>query len=299
MYLGSVKFFKHLIYVCMVSVIFVILFGLNFLNIIVGDKIHAATVVTRLELPKEKQTSLPKVTKVSGPATIPAVSRIDYQLKYPNLYTDPADDFMYKGKTAYLTFDDGPSARTLEILDILKRHNIKATFFVVTKNFNSAILKRIAAEGHAIGIHSDSHRYEQIYGSVEDYLDDFNAAYNKIFTETSVKPQIFRFPGGSINAYNRGIYQEIISEMLRRGFLFYDWNISTGDTNPNINSEKILNNVKASVKGQNKLIILAHDSEYKYQTVRALPKIIEFLKNEGYSFDKLDNSVEPVMFSYQ
>jgi len=87
--------------------------------------------------------------------------------------------------------------------------------------------------------------------------------------------------------------------MLRRGFIFYNWNISTGDADPNINSEKIVNNIKASVKGQNKLVILAHDSEYKKHTVKALPEIIEFLKNEGYSFDKLDNSVEPYIFSYK
>jgi peptidoglycan/xylan/chitin deacetylase (PgdA/CDA1 family) len=199
---------------------------------------------------------------------------------------------------AYLTFDDGPSARTLEILDILREYGISATFFVITENSNPEILRRIVAEGHAIGIHTHSHRYNEIYKSVEDYLYDFAIAYNKIYEATSVRPRIFRFPGGSINAYNSGIYQELISEMLRRGFVYFDWNVSTMDTKSDITADEIVNNIKSTVKGQKRVVILAHDSEVRYETVKALPDIIEFLRDEGYSFETCDNDVEPIVFAY-
>ncbi|NLO82480.1 MAG: polysaccharide deacetylase [Clostridiales bacterium] len=224
---------------------------------------------------------------------------IGYQHKYPELYCKPSNGFVHKEKVAYLTFDDGPSSRTQEVLDILRKYNIKATFFVVTSNTKTSLLKRIAEEGHAIGIHTNSHVYRDIYRSVEAFLDDFYAAYQKVYEETGIKAEIFRFPGGSLNAYNMGIYQEIIAEMLRRGFIYYDWNISTNDSNPKISAKEIIKTIKNSVDGQNKLIILCHDSEQKYETVKALPGIIEFLKKEGYTFEKLDNTVEPVVFSYR
>ncbi|NLW00884.1 MAG: polysaccharide deacetylase [Clostridiales bacterium] len=226
-------------------------------------------------------------------------SAIDYQQKYPELYSKPSNGFVHREKVAYLTFDDGPSSRTLEVLKILKEYDIKATFFVVTSNTNISLLEKIAEEGHTIGIHTNSHVYKEIYSSVEAFLDDFNTAYQVVLKETGIKPEIFRFPGGSLNAHNMGTYQEIISEMLRRGFIYYDWNISTNDSDPKLKAKDMVKIIKDSVKGQDKLVVLCHDSHHKYETVKALPEIIEFLQSQGYSFDKLDNTVEPVVFTYR
>ncbi|HHT62716.1 MAG: polysaccharide deacetylase family protein [Bacillota bacterium] len=325
-YFGSVRFFKHLIYITMFSILLSILLGLLFYgnNRLLALNTYAATDATKNKEAPLNETNISNEREAKNsasdtedikdksepenpssfayPKSQNYNSFIDYQLKYPELYVEHAVNLPKENKEnekiAYLTFDDGPSTRTLEILDILKKEDIKATFFVVTQNMDSDILKRTAEEGHAIGVHSHTHKYKEIYNSVEDYLDDFNTAFEKIYEETSIKPQVFRFPGGSINIYNRGIYQEIISEMLRRGFLFYDWNISVGDTQPNTSADKMIKNVKSGLKGQNKLIILFHDSKYKEQTVKALPEIIKVLKQEGYSFDKLDNGVEPIAFSY-
>jgi len=225
-------------------------------------------------------------------------TQIMYQTLYPELRNDQPVIRERKSKTVYLTFDDGPSARTAEILDILKERNIKATFFVVSENNNLDILKRVAEEGHTIGIHSHSHKYKEIYKSVEAFLDDFNTCYNKIYEAASVKPQVFRFPGGSINAYNRGIYQDIISEMLRRGFLYYDWNISNQDTDKNADKAKVIESVKEGFANQDSIIVLCHDNLNKRHTVEALPEIIDFFEEKGYTFEKLDNSVEPIVFTY-
>lgn len=226
-------------------------------------------------------------------------SLIPYQFLYPDLYSKLPPLMEQGEKMAYLTFDDGPSARTLEILDILKEENVKATFFVVTQNTDLDLLKRIQEEGHTIGVHSNTHKYLDIYESVEDFLDDFYTAYSKIYDATSVYPPIFRFPGGSINAHNQGIYQELIAEMLRRGFLYYDWNISSQDAAGIISSQDIIRNIAKHVRGQNKLIILMHDSRAKTETVKALPEIIRFLKEENYTLDRIDNGIKPIVFTYQ
>lgn len=299
MYFGSVKFFKHLIYLTMVLILSGGALGIYTLSKELWGRYAlktagaAVTDVIVVEAPSPSPAEEPEET----PEPV-SFEQMPYQSAYPELYTQRAEQLRRGTKTAYLTFDDGPSARTLEILEILKEHDVKATFFVLTKNSDPDILKRIVEEGHAIGIHTHSHKYTEIYLSVEAYLADFQAAYDTIYRATAVKPGIFRFPGGSINAYNRGIYQELISEMLRRGFLYYDWNISTMDTVPHIKPEMIVHNVTAAVEDKDNLFILAHDSHDKKNTVKALPEIITRLKDQGYVFEKIENTVEPVVFAY-
>lgn len=297
MYLGSVKFYKHLIYLMMALVLSGAMLGIYTLGRELKVRFALQTTGTAVAA-EELESSLPEALPEEKAPAVEFV-QMSYQSAYPELYSQPAGNFSRQdAKTAYLTFDDGPSARTLEILEILKEHDVKATFFVVTQNSDPDILKRIVEEGHAIGIHTHTHRYKEIYRSVESYLADFQAAYDTIYQATSVKPGIFRFPGGSINSYNRGIYQELISEMLRRGFLYYDWNVSTMDTIPNIKPDKIVQHVVSSAEGKNNLFILAHDNQDKKSTVKALPEIIRLLQEKGYVFDKIENTVEPVVFGY-
>ncbi|NLL18007.1 MAG: polysaccharide deacetylase [Clostridia bacterium] len=302
MYLGSVRFFKHVIYLTMTLVVGAALLGIYTLTIQLNGsfftKTAGAAAAEEFNLPpQEPLLEPPEETQPDNTITL-NVTKMDYQQSYPELYAVPAEQFRSGTKTAYLTFDDGPSARTPEILDILKEHDVKATFFVLTKDSDPDILRRIVEEGHAIGIHTHTHRYGEIYASVEAFLADLQAAYEVIYRATSVKPEIVRFPGGSINSYNRGIYQELIAEVLRRGFLYYDWNISTVDTLPNVAPKEVVHNVLANVEGKDNLFILAHDSSNKKNTAKALPEIITSLKELGYVFDKIDNSVEPVVFAY-
>jgi peptidoglycan/xylan/chitin deacetylase (PgdA/CDA1 family) len=322
MYFGSVRFFKHLIYLSMIIISLLAVYGAWYIgnlllcNFYVSAQSNSDSIYK--EIPKNINNSNNSVINKESRSsdsilsaqfsnalsndlinrTADIKSEISYQSLYPEMHSEMPVQFQRKPRTVYLTFDDGPSERTLEILDILNRHNIKATFFIVSNNSDIEILKRIADEGHAIGIHSHSHNYHQIYDSVEAFLDDFNTCYNKIYETTSVKPQIFRFPGGSINAHNMGIYQDIISEMLRRGFIYYDWNISTGDTSKNATKNNIIKNVTKGFNNQESIILLCHDNHNKTNTVAALPDIIDYFQNEGYSFDKLDKTVEPLVFTY-
>ncbi len=125
-------------------------------------------------------------------------------------------DLYFHPKTMYLTFDDGPYVEnTARVLDVLKARGIKATFFLVGENVekNPEMAKRIAEEGHTIGIHCYSHDYKTIYQSVDSYVQDFEKAYQVIKETTGVEAKFFRFPGGSVNAYNKKVCKEIAAEM--------------------------------------------------------------------------------------
>lgn len=240
----------------------------------------------------------------SGAGTFPSSGSEPYMELYPELYAEnPPEHFKEDSGTVYLTFDDGPSDRTSDILEILDRYGIKATFFVCggEDEKSQQLMRDIADAGHTIGIHSISHDYEKIYSSVESYLDDFNETYMCVYNATGVKPQIFRFPGGSINNYNRFTYMQIIAEMTRRGFVYYDWNVSGEDAVHGADWTSIYNNIVSGIKSNtaDRAIVLLHDSQSKENTVLVLEDIIDRLLEDGYRFDKLDNTVNPATFTYR
>ena len=118
------------------------------------------------------------------PSPVISVPTYEYQTKYDNLYVESSSfaETESDKPIIYLTFDDGPSRNTAQVLDILKENNIKATFFVVNSDIDGhkELYRRIVNEGHTIGIHTYSHRYRDIYNSVDDYLADFEKIFNKI-----------------------------------------------------------------------------------------------------------------------
>lgn len=225
----------------------------------------------------------------------------DYTQLYPDMYVKRPEKQISPNKTIFLTFDDGPSARTGEVLDILKQKNVKATFFVVgnTSTAGKDYMKRIVEDGHTIAPHTFTHNFKSIYSSVETYLNDFNKIYTLIYETTGVKPTIFRFAGGSKNSFNKNNYREIIAEMTRRGFDYYDWNLSTGDAVQKslTPAERCLSNVLNYSAKYNNAVVLMHDAQPKTTTVQALPALIDGLRNQGFSFQKLSNEIYPVPHS--
>lgn len=222
-----------------------------------------------------------------------------YDIVHKELYIDKKiEPIINDNKVVYLTFDDGPSERTIEILDILKEYDIKATFFVTVqeeKKNTKDILRRIAFEGHTIGVHSYSHNYNEIYKSVNSFLDDFNEIYNYIFNATGVKAEIFRFPGGSKNSYNTSTYKDIIREMTLRGFVYYDWNVDSKDSIGDFSANTIYEKSIKDIDTLNRAFILYHDSVDRKSTVKALEKTILHLKEKGFTFSKITRNVKPVV----
>lgn len=204
-------------------------------------------------------------------------------------------NYYFNPKTMYLTFDDGPSQdNTTAVLDILKEHNIKATFFLVGENVRKhpEVARRIAEEGHTIGIHCNRHEYDVIYASVESYLADFQEAYDTIYEVTGVEVKLFRFPGGSINAYNKDVYEEIIAEMTEKGFIYFDWNGCLEDAGAKTTPEQLIKNARESTLGRKKVVMLAHD--IVYNTTLCLEKLIDSFPE--YKFEPLTEDVKPIQF---
>lgn len=269
----------------------------NDLNIELSAKKNAIS-----EHSESKKTSdnSPSLSKPSQAETVSAPNA-DYTSLYPNLYVKRPDTQILPPKTAFLTFDDGPSERTAEILDILKQRNIKATFFVTgkTTEFAKSMMRRIVTEGHTIAVHTYTHDFKQIYSSVQAYLDDFNRIYTLIYDVTGVKPDIFRFPGGSKNGFNKNNYREFINEMTRRGFDYFDWNVSSGDavSRTPTPADVCTSNVLNHCSNLNSCVVLMHDLRPKTTTVQALPNIIDGLEARGFKFDKLSHNIDPSSFS--
>lgn len=219
-----------------------------------------------------------------------------YMSKYPDMYVTAPTDYVREEKTVYLTFDDGPSDNIYSIIEyILKKRGVKATFFVTpTQNTNvKTKLKYIADNGHAIGIHSATHDYEKIYASVDAFLDDFYEAWMIVYEATGIKTPIFRFPGGSNTTYNAETRDEIIAEMTRRGFRFYDWNVQSNDILGHTWTQ-MRNTILSGVSNQYRSIVLFHDRADN--GVNVLDDVIVELQRLGYKFDKINDNTMPIQF---
>lgn len=233
-------------------------------------------------------------------ATTATTSAGGYQALYPDFYAPQTYSAnSAPNKTAYLTFDDGPSGNTDIILQTLQEENVKATFFVVgTDNAdNLARMRRIVQEGHTIGMHSYSHSYKKIYASVEAFLKDMYQVFNLIKDTTGVTPTCFRFPGGSINSYNKAVYKDIKAEMIRRGFVPYDWNVSSGDASTTkYTPEQLTGYVLNGIGSKSRIIVLMHDSSSKENTAQAVRQIIIGIREKGFIFAPLDYQTKPILF---
>lgn len=219
----------------------------------------------------------------------------EYQKKIAEGIAEGVNLFFHP-KTMYLTFDDGPSAEYTDmVLNILRERNVKATFFLIGEYVEKypEVAKRIAAEGHTIGIHCYRHDYDVLYESVDSYLEDFQKAYDVIEETTGVKAKLFRFPGGSVNAYNKEVYKDIIKEMTGRGFIYFDWNASLEDATGAKDVEEILANAKATAKDRKKVVMLAHDRVYN--TALCLDRLLSQFPE--YQMEVLSPEVEPVKFA--
>lgn len=200
-----------------------------------------------------------------------------------------------EGGVCYLTFDDGPSDNTLRILDILDAYGIKATFFVVG-TAKVQYLPTIHQRGHAIGLHSATHNYASIYADVNSYLADLQSISDIVFSQTGIRSNIIRFPGGSSNGVSRSYCAGIMSDLTVRlpslGYSYYDWNVSSGDaTAARVPTQTIINNVLSAAVGKNSICVLMHDTAAKTTTVEALPSIIEGLDAMGFRFAALTADV--------
>ena len=192
-------------------------------------------------------------------------------------------------KVAYLTFDDGPSGHTEQILKVLEEKGAKATFFVCGTRHPEKIAT-IHNSGNLVAIHSKTHNYKTIYSSTDAYFKDLYELRDLIKSETGVAPTVVRLPGGSSNTvskkYCKGVVSSVTKRLTDEGYTYFDWNVDSGDANGNnISADKLYNNIVKNVGEKQYINVLMHDTDAKKTTLEALPRIIDFLKSKGYVFD--------------
>ena len=190
-------------------------------------------------------------------------------------------------KVVYLTFDDGPGPYTEKLLNILDKYNVKVTFFVTNgfPNYQNMIAEE-ARRGHTVAVHSYTHKYEQIYTSVDAFFDDFNKMNDVIKKQTGHTSNILRFPGGGSNTiskkYCQGIMTALTNEVTKRGILYADWNVSSGDAGETTSTQQVASNVISGIQKNNVSTILQHD--IKDFSVNAVEQIIQWGQSNGYTF---------------
>lgn len=192
-----------------------------------------------------------------------------------------------EGKVAYLTFDDGPDDKnTPAVLDVLKEAGVKATFYVTGAQAEAHpdVLRRIYAEGHAIGNHSYDHRYEKLYPSVDGFFREMERTDEVIYGILGVRPLILRAPGGRIGHFTAAY----APALQAHGYVEHDWNVSSADAAPgHPTAQDFIDNITGETEGEataHTAIILMHSSEGHEETVKALPEIIRVLREKGYAF---------------
>lgn len=191
---------------------------------------------------------------------------------------DPGEDIVY------LTFDDGPSQYTSELLDVLDRYNVKATFFVVNTGYDEMIAEEYR-RGHTVAVHTASHDYDKIYASEDAYFADFREMSDIIYEQTGTRPTMLRFPGGSSNtvsSFNPGIMSRLAQDVTDMGFQYYDWNVSSGDAGETTDTDEVARNVISGMETYNVSIVLQHD--IKGFSVAAVEQIITWGLAHGYTF---------------
>lgn len=181
-------------------------------------------------------------------------------------------------RKVYLTFDDGPSIYTEQILDILDSYGVNATFFVTgtAAEEHPDRCRMIVERGNTLAMHSYSHIYREIYRDEESFINDLNRVRGILTDITGTTPVIYRFPGGSSNTVSATDMNKLCAYLEDNGITYFDWNVSSGDASRmTLSTERIIANCMAGIVNQESAVVLLHDTSAKYTTVAALPGLIE------------------------
>lgn len=226
-------------------------------------------------------------TDTSEEAQEPFTTKADYEPAVPVASgIDDAENEAQEGDIhkVYLTFDDGPSENTAKILDVLKEHDVKATFFVTGKEDEgyAELYKRIVNEGHTLGMHSYSNKYNTIYQSLDAFAEDLNKLRDYLYELTGTEALYYRFPGGSSNQISDVSMNSLIHYLNQQGMIYYDWNVSSGDAATSAyTADEIVANVTNGIEKYKTSIVLLHDADDKETTVEALEPLLLALEDMG------------------
>lgn len=266
-----------------------------------GKKVMTITAGTKFNEPgfsvmDNVDGDLTKTTEVSGQvdAATPGTYTLRYKVSDKSGNTSNEERKVTVApsnrKVIYLTFDDGPGPYTAKLLETLAAHKIHATFFV-TGYGDHSLIAREAREGHSVGVHTYTHDYKQIYASKAAFMEDLNKINDLVEKQTGKKSKLLRFPGGSSNtvsSFTPGIMTELVRDLTEQGYVYFDWNVESGDAGKVKTSEEIFHQVTTAVARNNSSVVLQHDT--KEFSVDAVGRIIDWGLANGYTFLPLDES---------
>ena len=272
--------------------------------------VHSTTsnvIENRLDKPNNNLSMSPsnlEDTEEQDTSVSESVYDISSNSSYPVSILNPTDSALSDkqfieepDKVVYLTIDDGPNPNsTPQYLEVLREYNVKATFFMIgmTMEKNPQLVKDIFSEGHAIGNHSYTHNYGSLYSNAENLQAEIIKTEDIIFSITSTRPKIFRAPGGSLRMRKT----ELLEKLDELGYVYFDWNASSADTDPNgVTKKDVIYNIKRESRGVKKVITLMHDNHRRKASLEALPDLIEWFKVNGYEFRTLNQNVRPLHFT--
>lgn len=244
------------------------------------------------EEPTVSSTPTPEPTPTDVPEPTAALTPT------PAVDPDTGEALPWADKKIYLTFDDGPSTNTDELLDLLAEYDVKATFFVIGKTDAESLrlYKRIVDEGHTIGMHSYSHDYAAIYKSVEDFEKDFTKISDLLYDTIGYVPDLYRFPGGSSNSKCKALtIQPFISFLQEKNIRYFDWNVENGDaTGVSYTVEELAQNLLDGVANKTTSVVLCHDTAAKTKTLESMKIVLPELKEKGAQVLPITSDTTPV-----
>ena len=272
-----VKFFKRLIVIAMVFFIALPnVFCLALFGLVYKTNINLNNISNELNV--LKTTRIEKVDTVETMSTTNPVDNVDTDF----VFRVSSDAEEYDGyQRIYLTFDDGPSRYTNELLDLLNKYDVKATFFVLAQDGYDDEYNRIINEGHTLGIHSYKHVYSEVYSDLDGFENDVNEVYSFVEDKTGYAPMFYRFPGGSSNTIYKCDKNELFDFLENKGLIFYDWNVTSNDaTSGGLSKSQIANNILKGLEGKDDAVVLMHDANDKHSTIEALEIVIQSLQSK-------------------
>lgn len=271
----------------------ILLFGNNEL------KKELAEAKSLLKIQSERLKELTAYAEAEeGSEETPMTDTISSPFDDENLMADSADKYEGEPYCIYLTFDDGPSANTEEILTILREYDVKATFFVNGRTDDDSLMlyEQIAQAGHTVGMHSYTHKYASIYASSESFSEDLDLISELILNTTGKAPCFYRFPGGSSNtAASKARMEAYIKLLHERKIEYVDWNIDSRDAKgDSVTAEDIVANIFSDFGKYHTNVVLLHDGPGHAETVKALPRIIERARNMGAQLLPITEDTVPI-----
>lgn len=203
-------------------------------------------------------------------------------------------------KVIYLTFDDGPAGKVTEnVLNTLKKHDIKATFFLIGSQIKGQedILKRMVDEGHTLGLHSMTHNRDSLYSSNAGFIKEMKATQDVILQATNIKATVLRFPFGCNNSTYK-LKESLVNTIHDNGMKIYDWNLDSGDgANSYASPDTFIN--KSCSSNKNEIVLLMHCGYINKNSAIALEPIIKHYKNKGYTFKAITEDTPEVYHYYK